>query len=153
MEILTWDFRKKLSGRIFVKFCGDHGFLYQNMWNFALLSAIFILNPYRAKKITQVVSYVVFTQVRRHVHKQITKRRYAKKKPGRSVFKKLVLFTLGLGFTMPYSLGVLVWNFYQMFETVSIEFWAPNSSTRLAGGDCWRWLLPFQDMCLMKPFV
>jgi len=60
------------------------------------------------KKFTQVLSYVVCTQVRRHVHKQITKIRYAEDKPGRSVFGKPVLFSLGLGLTTPYSLGVLV---------------------------------------------
>jgi len=38
-------------------------------------------------------------------------------------FGKPVLFTLGLGITTRYSLGVLVWNFYQTFVTVSIEFW------------------------------
>jgi len=44
-------------------------------------------------------------------------------KLGRFVFGKPVLFTLGLGFTTPYSLGVSVWNFYQTSVTVSIEFW------------------------------
>ena len=33
------------------------------------------------------------------------------------------MFTLGLGFTTPNSLGILVLNFYQAFVTVSIEFW------------------------------
>ena len=72
---------------------------------------------------SQVLPYVVCTQVRRHVHKQITKRRYGEEKPGRFVFGKLVLFTIGLGLTMPYFLGILVWNFYQTFVIVSIEFW------------------------------
>ena len=75
------------------------------------------------KKFTQVLPYVVCTQVRRHVHKRITKRRYGEENPGRFVFGKPVLFTLGLGLTAPYSLGILVWNFYQTFVTVSIEFW------------------------------
>jgi len=75
------------------------------------------------KKFTQVLSYALFTQIRRHVHKRITKRRYGEEKSGRLVFWKSILFTLGLGFTMPYSFGVLVWNFYQTFVTVSIEFW------------------------------
>jgi len=60
------------------------------------------------KRFRQVLSYVVCTQVRRHVHKQITKRRYGEEKPGRFVFGKPVLFTLGLGLTTPYSLGILV---------------------------------------------
>jgi len=59
----------------------------------------------------------------RHIHKRITKGRYEEEKPGRFVFGKPVLFTLGLGLTTLYSLGILVWNFYQTFVTVSIEFW------------------------------
>jgi len=31
--------------------------------------------------------------------------------------------TLGLGLTTPYSLGLLVWKFYQTFVIVCIEFW------------------------------
>jgi len=75
------------------------------------------------KKFTQVHSYVVCTKVRRHVYKQISKIRYGGEKQGRFVFRRPVLFTLVLGLSMPYSLGVLVWNFYQMFHTVSLEFW------------------------------
>jgi len=77
----------------------------------------------RWKKFTQVLSHVVCTQVRRHVHKQITERRYGEEKPGHFVFGKPVLFTLGVGLTAPYSLGILVWNIYQTFVIVSIEFW------------------------------
>ena len=57
------------------------------------------------------------------MYKQITKRRYGEQKPWRFVFGKPPLFTLGLGLTTPYSLGILVWNFYQKFVTTSIEFW------------------------------
>ena len=60
---------------------------------------------------------VVCTQVRRHVHKQFTKWRYGEENPRRFVFGKPILFALGLG------LGILVWNFYQTFVTVSVEFW------------------------------
>ena len=55
--------------------------------------------------------------------KKITKRRYGGEKPGRFVFGKPVLFTLALRLTTPYTLGVLVWNFYQTFFTVSTEVW------------------------------
>ena len=75
------------------------------------------------KKFTQVLPYVVCTQVRRHVHKTITKRRYGEKNQGRYVFGKPVLFSLGLVLTTRYSLGVLVCNFYQTSVTVSTEFW------------------------------
>ena len=44
-------------------------------------------------------------------------------KPGRSTFRKPVLFTLGPGLTTPYSLGILVWNFYQTLVIVSTAFW------------------------------
>ena len=96
--------------------------LHQNLWNFALLSEIVFRVRIALKKFTRVLSYVVCTQVRRHVHKQITKRRYGGEKPGRFVFEKPVLFTLGLGLTTPYSLGILVWNFYQRCVIVSTEF-------------------------------
>jgi len=97
--------------------------LYQNLWNFALLSAILFWVCIALKKFTQVLSYVICTQVRRHVHKEITKTRDEEEDPGRFVFGKPVLFILGLGLTTPYSLGILVWNFYQKFFTVSVEFW------------------------------
>ena len=93
------------------------------MWNFALLSAYFFRVRIALKKFTQVLLYVVCTQVRRHVRKQINERRYGEEKPGHFIFGKPVLFTLGLGLTAPYSLGILVWNFYQTFVIVSIEFW------------------------------
>jgi len=40
----------------------------------------------------------------------------------RSIFGKPVLFTLGPGLTMPYSVGILVWNFYETLVIVSTEF-------------------------------
>ena len=58
------------------------------------------------KKITQVLSYVDCTLVRRNVHKEITKWRYREENPIRFVFENLVLFTLGLGLTTSYSLGL-----------------------------------------------
>jgi len=75
------------------------------------------------KKFTQVLSYVVCTKVRRHVHKQITKKEDTGGKVRMFCFRKSVLFTLGLGLATPYSLGILVWNFYQTFVTVSVNFW------------------------------
>ena len=52
---------------------------YQNLWNSAILSVILLWVRIPRKKFTQVLSYVVCTQVRRHVNKEITKRRYVKK--------------------------------------------------------------------------
>ena len=93
------------------------------MWNSDLNSSISFWVSTALKKFTQVLSYVFCTQVRRHVYKKITKRRYGEEKPCSFVFGKPVLFTLGLGHTTPYSLGISVWNFYQKFVTVSIDFW------------------------------
>ena len=97
--------------------------LYQNLWNFALLSDILFCVRIALKKFRQILSYVVCTQVGRHVHKQIRKRRYGGEKPRRFVFGNPVLFTLSLGLTTPYSLAILVSNFYQTFVTMSNEFW------------------------------
>jgi len=57
------------------------------------------------------------------VHKQITKWRYRKENSGCLVFRKLVLFTLGLGLITWYSMSLLVWKFYQTFAIVCLEFW------------------------------
>jgi len=106
--------------------------LYQNLWNFAQVSEILLWVPIAPKKFTQVLSYVVWTQVRRHVHKKITKRRYGGEKPGRFVFGKPVLFTLGLGLTTPYSLGIFGLKFLpdvrHCVYCVLTEIWAPDSS-------------------------
>jgi len=120
----SWvEFKEKtIQGEFFRNFVQTKG-LYRNLWNFNLISSISFRVRIGLKKFTQVLSYVVCTQVRRHVDKQITKRRYGEENPGRFVFENLVLFNLGLGLTTPYSLGSLVWNFYQTFFTVSFEFW------------------------------
>ena len=114
---------KNHFGRIFQKFCANQGYPLAKLVKFRPTFCNFFPGPYCLKKFTQVLSYVVCTQVRRHVHKEITEGRYGEEKPGRFVFRKQVLSTLGLGPTAPYSLGILVWNFYQTFVTVSIEFW------------------------------
>jgi len=131
------DFQEKtISGQFFRNFVQTKAILYQNIWNFALLSVILFWVRIALKKFTQVLSYVVCTQLRKHVHKKITKSRYGEEKPGRFVFGKPVLFTLGLGLATPYSLGILVWNFYHTFVTMSVEFWLRFESqirpTRLA---------------------
>jgi len=114
---------KTISGDFFRILVQTKAILYQNLWNFALLSAILFLVRIALKKFTQVFSYVVYTQLRSHVHKEITKRRYGEEKPGRFVFGKPVLITLDLGLTPPFSLCILVCNFYQTFVIVSVEFW------------------------------
>ena len=127
---------KTILGEFFRNFVQTNAILYRNLWNFVLITAISFQVCIALTKLTQVLSYVVCTQVRRHFHKQITKRRYGEEKPRRFVSGKPVLFTLGLGLTTAYSLGILIWNFYLTFVTVSIEFWLRFESqirpTRLA---------------------
>jgi len=124
MDILTWNFRKKLFRENFsknfvqtktssTKTCEISPYFLQFLFCVRIV----------LKTFTQVLSYVACTQVRRHAHKRITKRRYEEEKITRLVFRKPVLFTLGLGFTTPYSLGGLVWIFYLTFVIDSIEFW------------------------------
>ena len=118
------EFQKiTISGQFLRSFVQTNTILYQNLRNSALLSAILFWVCIALKKFTQVLSYVVYTQLRRHVNNKITKKRYGEEKHESFVFGKTVLFTLGLRLTTTYSLGILVWNFYQTFITVSIEFW------------------------------
>ena len=109
VETLLWNFRKKLFQENFSEILlKTKAILYRNLWNFALLSAILFWVLIALKKFTEALSYVFCTQLRRHVHKQITKRRCGEEKPGCSVFGKPVLFTLGPGLTTPYSLRISV---------------------------------------------
>ena len=122
VQILTWNFRKKLFRDNYseilwktkaIKICEISPYFLQF---YSMLKTC-------VEKFTQVLSCAVCTLWRRQVHKQITKRRYRGEKPGHFVFGKPVLFTLCLGLTTPYSLGLLVWKFYQTFVTVCIEVW------------------------------
>ena len=115
---------KNYSGTIFLKFCEKPRLSSSNICEISL----YFLQFYSVlkncvEKFTQVLSCIVCTLRRTHVHKQITKRRYREEKSGHFVFGKPVLFTLGLSLTTPYSLGLLIWKFYQTFVIVCIEFW------------------------------
>jgi len=124
VEILTWNFRKKLFRENFSEIlCKPRLSSTETCEISPYFLQFYSGSVLRWKKLTQVLSHVVCTQLRRQVHRQITKRRYGKEKPGRFVFGKPVSFTLGLGLTTPYSLGILVWKFYWTFAIVSTEFW------------------------------
>ena len=124
VEILAWNFRKKLFRENFSIILSKPRLSSTKTCEISPYFPIFVFWVRIAlKKFTLVLSYVVCTQVRRHVNKQITKKRYGGEKAGRFIFEKPVLFTFGLALTTPYSLGILVWNFYQTFVTVSTESW------------------------------
>jgi len=105
VEILTWNFMKKLFREYFSEILCKVRLSSNKTWE---ISPYFLQFYFVLKKFTQVLSYVGCTQVRSHVHKKITKRRYGEEKLGLFVFEKPVLFTLGLGLTTSYSLGILV---------------------------------------------
>jgi len=111
------------SGRIFQKFFKTKAILYRNLWNSGLIDAILFWVRFAPKKIHTSTFVCSLHPGKEHVDKRITKRRCGEERPGRFVFGKTVLFTLGLGITTAYSLNILVWNFYQTSVTVSIEFW------------------------------
>jgi len=136
-EILTWNFRKKLfRENLFEILCKPRLSSTETCETSPYFMQFLFWVRIALKKVTQVLPYVVCTQVRRHVHKRIKKRRYGEENLGRFVFGKPVLFTLGLGLTTPYFLGISVWNFFQPFVTVPIEVWlrfeAVIRPTRLA---------------------
>jgi len=65
-------------------------------------------------------------QSRRHAQKENTEKDIRKKSQDVLFSKKIsfpVLFVLGLGIIKPYSLAVLISNFYQTFLIVCIDLW------------------------------
>ena len=96
---------KNYFGRIFQKFSLKPN---KTCEISSYFSNFYFASVLRRKKFTQVLSYVVCTKVRSHIHKRITKTTYGEEKPGHFVFGKPVFFTLGLGLTTPYSFGVFV---------------------------------------------
>jgi len=52
---------KTTSGEFFRNFVQTKAILYQNLWNFAILSEILFWVRIVLKKFTQVISYVVYT--------------------------------------------------------------------------------------------
>ena len=131
VEILTWNFRKKLFLENFSEILCIPRLSFTETCEISPYFLQFLFWIHIAlKKLTQVLSYVVCTQVRRHVHKKITKRRYAEDKPGRSVFEKPVLFSLGLSYyaLLLGSFGLkFLPDVHHCVYWVLAEIWAPNS--------------------------
>ena len=124
VQILTWNFRKTQFRENFSKILCKPKLSSTKTCEISpyFLQFLFLVRI-ALTKFTQVLPFVVCIQVRKHVHKRITKRRYGEENQWCFVFGKPFLFTLGLGLTAPYSLGVLARNFYQTFVTVSTDFW------------------------------
>jgi len=83
VKILTWNFRKKLFLEKFSEILWKTKAISTKIWvispYFLQFYSGFILRWKILKKFTQVLSYVFFTQLGRHVHKQMTKQGIRKK--------------------------------------------------------------------------
>jgi len=96
VEILTCNFKKKLFRENFSEILCKPRLSFTKTCEFSPYFLQFLFWVLISlKRFTQVLPYVVCTQVRRHMHKRITKRRYGEQNPGRFVFGKPILFTLG----------------------------------------------------------
>jgi len=108
------EFQQKiLFEKVFINFGHSKAILFPDFWNLALLSAIFlklILRCKILKNFTQVLSYIVCIQLRRHVQKQNTKIDMTRRMQDVSFSGKtsfLILF--------PLSLRLNPWIFYLKF--------------------------------------
>ena len=109
--------------------------LYKNSWNFALGSAIIFWVRIVLKKFAQVLWYVVFTQVRRHVRKQITKKKIRQRKARTFCFRKTSFFHSRSETNYALFLGYFGLKFLPDIRHcvywVLVEIWAPISSHKI----------------------
>jgi len=127
VKIPTWNFNKKLFWNFFSEILCK-----PKLSSFKICEILlYILQYYSGsvlrwkipKQFTQVLSYVVCTQLRRHAHKQITKGDIGKKSED-VLFSENLFCSLSVWDLLHLiSLGHLVWNFYQTFNIVCFEFW------------------------------
>jgi len=105
---------KTISGEFFRNLAQTKAIIYQNLWNFALLSAILFWVRITLKKFKRVPSYVVCTQVRRHVHK-ISQKEDTGKKSQDVLFSENQVISLS------------VWDLLRLTAWV---FWSENFTRR-----------------------
>jgi len=113
VEILGWNFRKKtIPGEFFRNFVQTKVIVYRNLWNSGLLSAISLWGPYCAEKNSHKHFRMLFAPRQGGTSINESLKKDTRKKMQEVLFsEKSVFFTLGLGLTTSYSLGILVWNF------------------------------------------
>jgi len=114
---------KNYSGIIFQKFCANQGYPLLKHVKFRPNFCNFIMGPYCAERNSHKHFRMLFPSRQGGTSIKKSKKEDKGTKSQDVLFLELVLFTLGLGLTMPHSSGILVWNFYQTFITVSIGFW------------------------------
>ena len=126
-------------GEFFRKFIENRGYPLPKLVKFCTSFCNFILGLYCVEKFTQVILYVVCTQVRRHVHKIITKRRYEDESQDFCFWKTSFVhsrsrtyYALLLGY---FGLKLFP-NIRHCVYWVVAEIWAPNSCNRIWNKNC-----------------
>ena len=114
---------KNYFGRIFKKFCANQCYHLPKLVKFRPNSWNFILGSYCAEK-NHTSTFISCLHPGKESRPETNHKKKIRGRKARTFcFGKPVFFTPGLGLTTPYFLGILVWNFYQTFVTVSVEFW------------------------------
>jgi len=114
---------KNYFGIVFHKFCANQGYPLQKNCEISLYFLQFYPGFIVRWKNSHKQYHILFEPKKEGT--SINKRQ--KDDTGKKIqdffFGKPVLFTLGVGLTTPYSLGILVWKIYHTLVIVSIEFW------------------------------
>ena len=115
---------KTISGEFFRNFIDNKGYPLSKLVKFRPTFCNFILGPYCVEKIRTSTFICCFHPGKDARPQTNHKKKMRRRKARTFCFRKTsFFFTLGLGFTTPYSLDSSVSNFYQTFVTISIEFW------------------------------
>ena len=123
--ILTWNLRKKLFPDNFSEIlCKPRLSSTETCEMPPYFLQFYSGSILHLKKFTQVLSYVVCTKVRRHVHKQITKKEDTERKSQNVLFSENQCCLLSVWDLLRQTPWVFWYEiFTRHFLTVSIEFW------------------------------
>jgi len=114
---------KNYFRRIFQKFCANQGSL-PKLVKFRPTFCNFFLGSYCLEKV-HTSAFICCLHPGKETRPQTkNKKKIRGRKTKTFCFRKnSFVHSLGLGLTTPYSLGILVWIFYQTFVILPIEFW------------------------------
>jgi len=135
VEILTWNFTKKLVREIFFRnFVQTKAILYQNLWNFSQLFAIFILGLYCAEKI-HTSTPICCSHPGKEARPQKKSQKVDTRKNNQDVLFSENQFC---ALSVRDLLRLTPWVFwYEIFTRISslwlvlTEIWVPNSSHKI----------------------
>ena len=123
---------KNYFGRIFQKFCANQGYPLPELAKFRPSTWNLFWVPIVLKKLTQVLSYLVWTQVRRQVHKKNYKKKIRGRKARSFCFQKISFVHSRSGTYYTSLLGYFGLKFLpdvcHCVYSVLTEIWALESS-------------------------